>query len=1252
MKSIDHSTPNRRIVPTLLLASLLLGAASLQAQGFPPTFRQNPESRQVPPGSVAVFHVEVDGEYSALQWQVDGAALDGQSAKSLYLNTNPYFVSNSNQGVMVRCVATGLDGSPVASEPALLTPSQGTFGPFPVSSRTCLGCPPPFVGTWDEVGKGVARTFYVGPCDATECDFTLAFGAADPGSSDEFVFTSTGFLGDTEGPSSGASLKRDGVGLPWWMYGWFDFLPQGGLRPPCEVYGDNAGSVTYIGTCDVSHPVGCPNPPVSCRKGYEYYLSQSDMGHSFSWGTSQTFTFDGQVFTASRLIFRPSAGQRLLLPAVQKRTVSSITIDNRSTAGTSLVLDRMTGKFSSIKGSSAPAGYARSLGYDLKKGTKRTATFNGSNHFLLGLEAEDPNDGSEIELRYDKNAPAPAPPPLSFSWGVSNTASSDTFRGVDISSGACAFMDVGLVVAPPPAGGFVQPECVLGGVAELLTGAGAGGLPHVKRSVNVQCVDTHSLPDFPCELTCDYSELGITDYAFVLKRNGQIVGQGSSSNTQLKCPRPVVIRICIPTNGEDMGSIYIKLPTSVLRLGATNVVADQVDFVPLGVQTIPLLCITRTTVGGTGAGSVGVSNSYNKCRAVTMGGAAVSVPSGARANEGFFDRAVNFDGSNTANFVIDPQPSVSQLIIPTTYGHAIQTKGDGGGRIIPVAVNDQPVGFAPTDITLTNSVPSPGRRLVSPTCDLLPGRCDIACDFFDCDGWSLTARGRNLDDSPPAGPTSMSVTSHGKISIGGAPPVAGTIGTLHAESADGVSGVVITPDFTPLGGATHRLILRLHGAEVFNEPNRTGPAGSLNTWVASVDNSDTLVCFSMRCTGGSVVEFTPTPGLPPIICDEIRMMAEFPPASAIIVSAKFACIASFVGWNSVDLDDVSLTRRAPAVGSNLPQPSALLPVGSATVQHRDSPSKASLGKTNLLSNTPANPHFPPPAFHVQTPVAGAGATIDLGGAEAVRFSLRRSDYGTGPDCGVRSTFRAQFAKPDSTAIPRVAKVTIDRSPAGECILVPNFSQFAAGEIQVYSWPWGTDDCFSGTSSTNRGFAPVNGGYAVTSPVWPDTIATACAPGAVFMGDIIIISFPTPVEMSFAGAPPVVIGAVGFVARPLAPLEPWPIKSCGVISNEAADFVLDDIEVAMMAPAHALIFPGSIGVLEWSTRHAWLQSSYDGGLTAWSESSAYEIVVKPDGKICHQARIVPPYSPTNPPPPKDFLRLVGEWNPYDATVRGR
>jgi hypothetical protein len=147
-----------------------------------------------------------------------------------------------------------------------------------------------------------------------------------------------------------------------------------------------------------------------------------------------------------------------------------------------------------------------------------------------------------------------------------------------------------------------------------------------------------------------------------------------------------------------------------------------------------------------------------------------------------------------------------------------------------------------------------------------------------------------------------------------------------------------------------------------------------------------------------------------------------------------------------------------------------------------------------------------------------------------------------------------------------------------------------------------------------------------------------------------------VEMSFAGAPPVVIGAVGFVARPLASLEPWPIQSCAIICNEAADFVLDDFQVAMMAPAHAIIDVGSTGggpnTLEWSTRHAWLQHSYDSRLSAWSESSAYDIVVKPDGKICHQARIVPPYSPTNPPPPRDFLRLVGEWNPFDATIRGR
>jgi hypothetical protein len=95
---------------------------------------------------------------------------------------------------------------------------------------------------------------------------------------------------------------------------------------------------------------------------------------------------------------------------------------------------------------------------------------------------------------------------------------------------------------------------------------------------------------------------------------------------------------------------------------------------------------------------------------------------------------------------------------------------------------------------------------------------------------------------------------------------------------------------------------------------------------------------------------------------------------------------------------------------------------------------------------------------------------------------------------------------------------------------------------------------------------------------------------------------------------------------------------------------------MMAPAHSLVpldpqSPVTNG-LQWSTRHAWLKQSYDGKLTAWAESDAYETIAGSDGKLSHQARIVPPYSPTNPPPPKMFYKLVGEWNPWDPTISGR
>lgn len=1286
MKTLSHPLPSLCFpfspLPAwaLSLICLPLAAGVSWAQNGTLSFRQSPASQRILPGEVGVLHVALEGKYASLRWQQDEVDIPGETGETLYVK-NPLFVSSGTSGVnplyegsSFTCIATDAAGQSITSEPARLGFTQGYLGPFPVSERTCAGCPPPFVGDWGTVNSSVGRTIHLGSAETFACDFTVSRRPTAPASDREsYAFCTTGSLGGADTSLGGAALQRDGVGLPYWMYGWFDFAALGAPRAPVMVCLMLNGAVVASGECDAIRPVRCAAPPSSFLAERSSAAEEySKLANSFSWGASQSMTFAGRTVQADRVMFSPLDGARLLLPAVQKRSISSLTVENTSAAPATVLLGSMSGRYGSA-GAKMPGGYARTGGWDLKKATKRSAAYDPAlSRFVLGAEIASDSilEPDEVFLSSLPSVAGGTPSPLSFSWGVQNNSvppgASPLYRSVRCGSGVCSGSDASLVVDPPASPAGSSPECVIGMQVEGLASGPGRGLPTGRRMVaDLQCVETGSGGPSSCAWSCDYAPLGYASCRYVLRRQGKTIATGSSSSTPLSSARPASIKICVRSSGEDLSAVYIVVPLSSFRLGGEIFDADEIRFLPEKptVEVRSFFGITSQALGGTGRGKVSFSDLHFSARTMALNDAILSIPFNGPDND---CDGIEPSRAVSSGILLDPRPVTGLPVIPTPLGSAIGAGSIGGitggviaGIVVGVPVRQQPIGFIPLGERVSIAVGGSGGGPHVKTRSGLPGRCDFVCDFFDCDSWTLTAAGHNTDGSPPAGPTALTLTAYGDTEspVAGGPPVNGPIGTLRATSADAASGVVFTPDFSTLGSPTHTLVLLRNGTVVFSQGGRTGEACRSTAWPekwGKLGGATECFTFSSKTTALAIIASATSP---PVVCDEVRILAEMTPGSHHTVLSKTAVTCSFTGWSGVDCGDFTRFSHAPPSGSTGPQAAAVLASGGASV----SVSPVSSGNVTVPKQTqgatfgekvPRTDNSP--AFSVECPTPGDGISIDMGGATAVRYNLRRSDYGSGPDCGVRSVISTRFAKTnEATAPSRLAKTIIHRDLAARCVLQPDFSEFAAGSIEVLSWPWGTDDCLTGATSTSRGTAPLTG-YSLTSPVWPDSFSAACAPGAVFMGDIVIIHFPVPVEMSFAGGAPVTIGAVGFVARPTAVLEGWPIQSCSIVCQETSSFVLDGFDVAMMAPAFDVTATNATSapnLLEWSSRHVALERCDDGNFFSWGLSQGYDIVEKPGGKICHQARIVPPYSPTNPLPPKEFLRLRGEWKGWDGTVKG-
>lgn len=1330
----------RRAVLTVR-APLLCGALGLAlphsswAQvGGGVSFRQQPESRTVCTGSDVTLHVELEGLTGELAWLHDGSVIPGATGKSLVVQD---FDPASDAGLYV-CVATTATGGTVSSQPAVLAPEDGHIGQFPLSrsyggpNPWCPLCPhPPII---DPIGMII-------PGAGTTIDLISSQGAAVrfvPSSVDQMstnagperlTFSATCVTGAVRQEFGQVQMsRRDGVGLPWWLYGVFDGIPGvSGMN----IVVLSGGAVLASVPADAETAVQTaffPDALSNVSKKFDWApkLEGGKEGYSCQWRQPRPVMVNGVMYQADEVQFVAKKTQ----PASKYQTLTALKL-HRDFCAPGQVTPELSISGILSKGDALPGTRVSSVdAMHMRPG--RIAEYNPATvSYLVHNTADQEPD----LLPFDPG-----------SWGgplVTGTTSSASL--------SLNFTKIDMPYRLAPAGGgIVWTECETAPAAGLearlvftpegslanLNGLPPGGPPPALRFTATGRFSDASTGTLSTGSLCDLQQVGhapgtplpvrlhvgfdLADFTLEVKHNGV---------TQAAWPcagGPVInlpdwlkdIKLSVQTTTTTTGA---HIPTAILtcrfgdplpqpwacqlEVNGVTVTGDELVFtrenLPSPAPAAPVLyAIERCAFGGHGghiipnqgggAGKVQVQDfTFTLHRAHGHGQAIATVPDGSPGMSYRRGLPPDFDDGTTVFDPFGPQP-MAIAIVPTPNGMAINRKGTGAdkNRIIPAALPPvasgpgtapvvQPLENAFFPTVQRNSIKTKGTgasgngRLVAPADG--DGTSSLSLSFDECDAWEAEFIPLMPPGTQPAAGSTFTLTAHGTlqpISLNGLPP-GEPILRASLGSLTGVMGSVtpsgqpvsLTPDFTPVGRADHRIRIKHAGAVLLDIDHRTGEACTLSRLPRRWGKlGGTTECFYGGDPDGFEVTL-PGVAIPPIMADEIEILLASSTTQAPSVLAKTDVTVTCQGWAALSLEGAMMKRgkRSEAeLNLNAIERSPVNSLGGAMVawwgdpdddcdgtsddldafveailSPRDIASGQATGKRSFVM-----PHvFEQGGMVCDSPPNGV-IVVDADGALGTQFTLTRADQ-SGPECGVNAVIEARYKIRAGQFTGGPGTVSLQRTPSNACVISPDFSGLP-GEIEVMSWSWGESNPTTiGSSGLSHGrFATT--GLTLETPVWPSGYGAACVAEGVLSGDIVWLEFPAPTEVSISGTVHVV-SRLAFLSRPVEPLGFVGVGEIRIRTLESAKVSMQDFHFVMPPPPVQLTpTPDGGFTLEAASQHAVLIGGSD--MDFWDLIDT-TVAVDPTGSVSQRTKISPEGS-------RGFFQALGRRKGWDGTVKGR
>ncbi len=923
----NHSPSSSRLATILLW---LATATLLHAQAGGPVFRQQPIGQSVCSGGDCVLHVEADPPGGAFQWVHDTIPIPGAT-------TNTLTITNFDPAIdagLYYCVATSPGGS-TPSDPALVSAAEGTFGSFQLHrsggpNPWCPLCPhPPIIDPLDRIIPGTTTTIDLRSANAARLSFSNGSvqEISQLGAVEDLRLTCRGLVGDIEHGLVALQLKRDGVGLPWWMYGWFD--PFLNLR---------SASVRFqivSGTNVLADIVGAPTEGVSCPAFPDHVGSVTESRSKFGavgvpttelvnieclvaqWRSPKFVTFRGVVYPATEVRF-------MVEPSVTVTTKTTLSLERRQAAQDMTTAPALVLSDIAVQGNDLPSAPGKNQdALSLVRGV--TGVFDpATGHYALQTPPPNENDPE-----WDRGCPPRCGLPLARSVRKSGTTEQEIFYlladdpvwpggspPAGVPSGAILFTEV--TTQPAFA---TEAHCIFN-VPQLDMGPN-GKPPVITLRANATFSDgvstdlTHAplcevqqvllAPGTPLPIRAHIS-FALADYTLEIYHQGVLQAAYPCAGGPVinlpdwlkdlklearSAPSPVGTPIIKGMLTARFGEPLPQPWACQLEVNGVTVQGDELVFVrenlPSPAPAAPtLVALEPCSFGsGGGAGKVNIQDlSFTAHRTVAMGDMFASGKNLRLANGDFEQHAI--------------------AIVPAENGKGISERGikRTADRPIPIPL--------PPDYTDPTAPPPPGPvnaivptvsnhavrtkgsganvgKIVAPATPDGTGGLSAALtlSFAECDAWELAlAPDPPLEDWLPTG-SSLLLTARGTVeSTTGVPPVPGivvgaVVGSLLAEVGAPVIGnptspdyqpVTLTPDFSALARPDHRIKIKSHGVVLLDLDHRTGPACVLSHLPERWGKLGTSTeCFFTRDDRRFFVTI-PGLALPPIDADEVEII--------------------------------------------------------------------------------------------------------------------------------------------------------------------------------------------------------------------------------------------------------------------------------------------------------------------------------------------------------------------------------------------